>query len=232
MRYLAPLLLLIALIPGLAFADDFTSVELTLAGGEVVGKQQGLGTATVAVKVKNNGDRTLEGIRIAVFYSQIDSTPQPGADWRIHEFVFEPPLIPGGTSTLRFKDENAAEYVLLEARRLKFTAGLRYAGKLASLKQPLLTQEGSTFIALRDLVDIVGGGLSADKAGLTVERGGHELKLGQTAATLDGAPQTLTRLLLEVNGRAYIALEDAARLLGLTMTRDGALDLIELQDAQ
>jgi hypothetical protein len=215
-----------------ARADEVASVEVALESGEVVGRTLGLGTAEVTAKVTNRGERAVEGIRIAVYYSQIDTLPQPGADWRVHEFVFEPPLKPGGVSTLKFKDDGAAEYILIETRRVKFAAAVRYNGKLAPLQFPLLTQGSDVYIAVRDLADALGAQLSTPAGAIVLARGGRSVKVqgGSTAASVDGRSVTLTRGVLEVNGRAYLALEDAASLFGLTMTRDGALDLVELSD--
>ena len=118
--YLSVLLaaLLLPTIPALA-AD----VEVRLAGGSVTGEVRGQGTATVEAQVMNHGASALLGVRLGVYYSVTDAAPGPGADWREHEFVFEPPLAPGESTTLSFTDESAAEFIALEVRYSLFEDG-------------------------------------------------------------------------------------------------------------
>ena len=227
-RFAVPILLTCVLL-GIAYADT-SGVEVTLASGEVVGKTRGLGTASVSAQVSNKTSRTLEGIRLAAFYSAVDVFPAPDADWRIHEFVFEPPLAPGASSTLTFSDDEAAQYIQLEARAVKFRAALRYDGVDTDLQLPLLKRSDSAYIALRDFVAAVGGRISSSGVYIVIERGGTTLRLKPmtTQAQVAGKVQTLGSTLIEDKGRSYIALRDAASLLGLT-ANDLGDDLYELK---
>jgi hypothetical protein len=209
---------------------DISGVEVTLASGEVVGKTRGLGTATVTAKVTNNTTRTLEGIRLAAFYSPVDVLPGADAQWLIHEFIFEPALAPGASSTLEFSDEGAAQYVLLDARAAKFRAALRYDGQDADLQFPVLKHDGIAYIALRDFAEVLGARLSSSGGLINIDHAGTTIRLKPLTAQaqVDGKPQPLSQPLLEDNGRTYIALRDAAELLGLTATDLGD-DLYELK---
>ncbi|MCC7477260.1 hypothetical protein IT575_02280 [bacterium] len=207
-------------------------VELTLASGEVVGSEPGLGEASVEAKVRNNGGRALKGIRIAVYYSSRDALPPSNAEWLIHEFVFEPPLKPGGQSTLRFKDPNAAEYVALAVRRAIFEPGLSFNGEEAALASPLLLREGRAYVALRDLAGLLEARLSVDKSGwIVLEREGEaavRLKIGVDHAQSAGVNTALDWKPIELDGRSYLALSEAARLFGLSLSEDAERALFEL----
>ncbi len=232
-------LLLIAAVllqtAGVCRAAGPADVELTLSGGEVVGSEPGLGEASVEARVRNNGSRALKGIRIAVYYSSRDALPPSNAEWLIHEFVFEPPLKPGGQSTLRFSDPNAAEYVALAVRRAIFEPGLSLRGEDVALATPLLTREGATYVALRDLASMLGAKLSVEKPGnwIVLAREGEpavRLKVGVDYAQSAGANTDLELKPIEVDGRSYLALSEAARLFGLQLTQDADSGIFELDD--
>ncbi|MDQ3022999.1 MAG: hypothetical protein M3R04_01245, partial [bacterium] len=140
-------------------AADVPGISVTLESGEVVGQTRGLGTATLTARVANGTARTLDGIRLVAWYSPVDVFPTSGADWRVHEFVFDPPLASGASGTLTFSDDNAAQYVQLLARQVKFRPALRYDDVTKDLKHPLLTRAGATHVALRDLADVIGSTL-------------------------------------------------------------------------
>jgi len=209
---------------------DISGVEVSLAGGEVVGRTRGLGTASVTAKVSNKTARTLEGIRLAAYYSPADVLPAADADWRIHEFVFEPPLAPGASSTLQFSDDNAAQYILLDARAAKFRAALRYDDVTTDLQFPVLKRADVTYVSLRDLVEVVGGQIGSSGGYIQIDRGGTliRLKPQSAQAQVGGASKPLSNPLLDDSGRSYIALRDAASLLGLEAADLGD-DLYELK---
>jgi hypothetical protein len=220
MRGLGFLVLIAALaLPALAPAASDDKVSIELIGGEVVGPDRGTGTASVVARVENLGEKPLTGMRIAVFYATADVPPPPNAQWYIHEFVFEPPLVPGGTSTLRFKDEKAGEYILIEARRLLYATGLTYNGKSAVLNFPLLDRNGVTYVSTRDLVDLVGGGISYDAATgfVIVERKGRAVKVktGVDYALVGDTKMPLKNAPIEEDHRSYLPVADIAPLLGL-----------------
>jgi Copper amine oxidase N-terminal domain len=209
-----------------------SGVSLTLTGGEVIGKQRGRGKASVVAEVENHGGRELKGIRVAAYYNNEDLLPPDDAKWRVHEFVFEPPLRPGAATTLRFADDNAGEYILLEVRHVVHGRGVSFAGRSPALRDALVDQDGELYISTRDLLAIVGGKLSFDgKTGyVTLERGGNELrfKKGRYLAKLNGDDVDLKHLPLEIDNRSYISAEETARLLGLTPAWDAEQELLKL----
>jgi hypothetical protein len=211
-----------------------TDIELTLAGGEVVGSPRGSGVASVEAKVRNNGSRALRGIRIGVWFSATDQAPPLDAQWRIREFVFEPPLKPGGVSTLRFSDEAGAEYVALLVRRAVFEAALSFGEGTALLHSGLSEREGAPFIAVRDLMELLGGKAGLDKgAGVVVLELGEEsvrIKERSDIAISSAGTSQLEHALIEVEGRSYIELSDAARLLGLKLSYDNSVNLYAMTE--
>ena len=209
---------------------DTSGVEVTLASGEVVGKTRGIGTASVTAKVSNKTSRTLEGIRLAAFYSPVDVFPAADAEWRIHEFVFEPPLAAGATSTLEFTDDSAAQYIQLEARAVKYRPALRFDGADTDLQFPVVKREGTAYIALRDLADVAGGRITSDGGFIVIDRQGVTIRLKPLTAQaqVDGKAKTLDNAVIDEAGRSYIALRDAATLLGLAAADLGD-DLYELK---
>jgi hypothetical protein len=205
-------------------------VSVTLESGEVVGKSRGLGTATLTARVSNNSGRTVEGIRIAAWYSFADVLPSADSDWHIHEFVFDPALVSGGSTILTFSDDNAAQNVLLEARAVKFRAALRYDGAVHDLEHPPIRRGELIFVALRDLVGVVGGRLGSRDGSIVIERFGNTLRLGAGSAQafVDGMAVQLSSAMLEEAGRSYISLRDSAMLFSLELTDSGS-DLWELK---
>jgi hypothetical protein len=217
------------LLPAFASAE-VAGVTVTLESGEVVGQVRGLGTATLTARVTNETARTLEGIRLAAWYSPVDVFPDTSADWLIHEFVFDPPLGPGASTSLSFSDEGAAQYVLLQARAVKYRAALHYAGKIHDLRLPLLRRDGLASIAIRDLADVTGAKLTSSAGLVTLVVGGDQLQLrpGSKEASKNNAARLLLSPLFEDKGRTYITLQDAAALLGLELLDLGE-ELYELK---
>lgn len=224
--------LLASFSPPAAAAVDGLQVELT--GGTVTGPVRGQGKAVVEARVTNTGSRSVNGVRIGVFYAAADLLPGDGADWRVHEFVFEPPLAPGKSTTLRFSDENAAEYILIELQRASYGLGLTYNGLEAGLNQPLMEMDGVVYIATRDLMQLIGGGISYDAQSymIVLERSGLTLKLkaGQDYALLNGERTPLRHPVLEIESRSLLPLEEVARLLELSCNWSADGSTLELRD--
>jgi len=220
------------LLPALALAQG--DVTVTLTGGDVRGKVKGQGKATVVARVENNGDRELNGVRIAAYYSPTDALPGDDATWRVHEFVFEPPLLPGNSTTLKFSDENAYEYVLLQVRNAQYGRTLSFNGKAARLEQPLSEKDGVLYISTRDLMNTIGGGISYDAKTymIVLERRGVSVRVqpklkyvlvGETRAPL-------AHPVIEVDGHSLLPLAEIAALFGLSVTEDSELNMVELSE--
>jgi hypothetical protein len=229
--WIACLLALAAL--GYAWAAE---VKVELTGGDVTGTIRGQGTANVVARVTNIGSREVNGLRIAVYYSAADVLPDDpdAADWRIHEFIFEPPLQPDDSTTLRFSDENAAEYVLIEVRYISAGLGLTYNGRAAKLEHGLLDRDGVTYVATRDLIELIGGGLSYDSATyeVIIMRQGIEVRFKENSSKVkvDGETTTIENKVLSEDGRSLLPLADFCGLLGVSVEHDSALNLIKLSD--
>lgn len=227
----AALFVLFMALPALA-----AEVDVLLTGGDVTGAVRGQGTADVSARVTNTGSREVTGLRIAVYYSTVDLPPAnpDTADWRIHEFIFEPPLQPGKSTTLRFKDEDAAEYVLIEVRFAATGMELSYNDRSASLEYPLEDRGGVTYIASRDLVGLVGGGLSYDGATFEVvlQRDGIELRFKGNTRVLkvNGQRTELAGEIIEIDGRSFLPLEEFCSQLNIAVEHDTAAKLIKLSD--
>ena len=228
---LAMLMLLLA--TGTVLAEDVT-VELT--GGEIAGEVRGQGTASVIATVTNDGSREVYGVRIAAYYSTVNMPPSDpeAADWRIHEFVFEPPLAPTHSVTLRFSDENAGEYVLLEVRYVSAGLGLSYNGRLARLESALQEHDGTAYVATRDLIGLIGGGISYDAATyeVVIMRQGIELRFkeGSRKVKVDGADTTIEHEVRSEDGSSFLPVSDICPLLGVSVVHDPALNMIQLSD--
>lgn len=233
MRCMLMLLPLMLICTSTALAAD---VSIELVGGEVTGAISGQGTASVVVNVTNDGLRDITGLRIAAYYSTLNAPPvdPETADWRIHEFVFDPPLAPGQSITVRFRDENAAEYVLLEARFVVEGGGIIYNGRTGVLEHGLIERNGVTFIATRDLIDLVGGGISYDAASyeVVIERQGVEVRFkeGRKQVKVDGQVNTLDHATIETDGRSLLPLVEFCGLLGIVVEHDATVDLFTLSD--
>lgn len=233
MRPMLLAILLVLLGTSIALAEDVT-VELT--GGEITGEVRGQGTASVIATVTNDGSREVYGVRLAAYYSTVNMPPSDAeaADWRIHEFVFEPPLAPTHSVTLRFSDENAGEYVLLEVRYVSAGLGLSYNGRLAQLESALQEHDGTTYVATRDLISLIGGGISYDAATyeVVIIREGIELRFkeGSRKVKVDGAAATIEHEVRSDDGRSLLPLSDIGPLLGVSVVHDPALNVILLSD--
>ncbi len=236
MRHLICALLVVsfglASIPALAAVTD--EVEVKLAGGEVVGRVRGQGRAELVATVSNTGNRTLTGIRIEAYYSTVDIFPPANASWRPHEFIFEPPLLPGESANLGFSDDNAAEYVMLSVTATVFHTGISYNGQAVDLEYSIHERGGVSYIATRDLMGIIGGEADYDKATyeIVLSRFGFELRLreNKSALVVNGMPQEMAHPVTAIDGRSYLPLEDIAPLLGLTYQHDTSLNFIMLED--
>jgi hypothetical protein len=224
------LMLLTVLAPGGLHAQE--DVSLTLSGGEVVGKVKGQGKASVVATVENNGSRYLKGIRIAAAYNVVDENPGAEGQWYVHEFVFEPPLKPGGQSTLRFSDNSAAEYVALELRRVVYAPGISYKGVVGKQQDPLLEEDGVTYMSTRDFMSLIGGKLNFDsKTGyLELTRDGVSVRVrkGRQTARVGDEDVKLEHPPLEIDSRSYIAVEETAALFGLSSSENKDENLIDL----
>jgi len=229
-------LLIVALLAALiapAWAGD---VEIELTGGNVEGTVRGQGTATVEARVTNVSEREIQGLRIAVYYSTVDLAPADpdSADWRIHEFVFEPPLKPGDGTTLRFSDENAAEYILIEERYVLAGAGMTYNGQPVSFESGLEERDGVKYVATRDLVNVIGGSLSYDAATyeVVILRQGIEVRFKENSdrVKVDGQAQTMDSKVISIDGSSYLPLLEFCPLVGVDVMHDAAFDLITLTD--
>jgi len=216
---------------GVAAASD---LELAFISGEVTGSTPGKGAASVTARVENTGSRDLLGLRIGVYYSAVNEIPDDDAQWRPHEFVFEPPLKPGKSTTLRFVDENAAEYIMLRVERVQCETGISFNGKVAQLEYGLEERDGVTYIATRDLMNLIGGGISYDAESYMVvlERKGVEVRFkeSESRVLLDGQRTSIEHPVLEIDGRSFLPLADFASLLGVSVSRDSAMNLIVLSE--
>lgn len=228
------ILLLLMLVGTTAALAADVSVEMV--GGEVTGAISGQGTASVVVEVTNNGLRDVTGLRIAAYYSTVNAPPvdPETADWRIHEFIFDPPLAPEQSIAVRFRDENAADYVLLEARFVVEGGGIVYNGRAGVLEHGLKERSGVTYIATRDLIDLVGGGISYDAASyeIVIERQGVEVRFKEDKKQfkVDGQAGTLEHAVIEIDGRSFLPLAEFCAVLGITVEHDAAVDLFTLSD--
>jgi hypothetical protein len=233
MRALPILLLAVSLLlPTLALAQG--DVMVTLTGGDVRGKVKGQGKATVVARVENLSGRELNGVRIAAYYSANDALPGDDATWRVHEFVFEPPLLPGNSTTLKFSDTDAFEYVLLQVRNAQYGRGLSFNGKAVRLAGPLSERDGVLYISTRDLMNTVGGGISYDAKTymIVLERRGVSVRVQpKLKYALVGETQApLAHPVIEVDGHSLLPLRDIAALFGLSVTEDSELNLVELSE--
>jgi len=233
MRALPILLLAMGLVlPILALAQD--DVSVTLTGGDVRGKVKGRGKATVVARVENHSGRELTGVRIAAYYSPTDAQPGDNATWRVHEFVFEPPLLPDNSTTLKFSDDNAYEYVLLEVRSPQYGRGLSFNGKAVRLAGPLSEKDGVLYISTRDLMNAIGGGISYDAKTymIVLERRGASVKVqAKLKYALVGETRApLAHSVIELDGHSLLPLTDIAALFGISVTEDTDLNLVELSE--
>jgi len=232
MRYIAVSTCVLWFVLAAAALAAVEGVDVKLAGGEVKGKVRGQGRADVSATVTNNTGRFIDGLRIGVYYSAADVLPAEGAKWRVHEFVFEPPLAPGASTTLRFSDENALEYIKIEAQRARYAYALRYAGSIAAQTVPVSERDGVLYAATRDLLELIGGTIGYDQKSnsLVLEREGRTLKfkLGQKSVLVDGRKQPLEHPALELDGRSLLPIEDVAALFGLTVSHDEEQRIVTL----
>jgi len=223
------------MLPLLAF-PAVDGIDIVLTSGTVTGSERGQGKAVAEACVTNNTSRALYGVRIGVYYALVDALPAADADYRVHEFIFEPPLAPGKSSILHFSDENAGEYVLLDVQRANFNLGLTYNGLPAQLAQPLMARGGADYIATRELMNLIGGSISYDSKlyMIVLERRGIVLRLKPNLdyALLGETRVPLAHPVIESGGRSMVPLQDIAQLLGLSVMRNAEQNAIELSDPQ
>jgi len=229
MRTLTVILLCLLATVSTAFA---AGLEVTLTGGDVTGDVRGQGTASVEALAVNTGSSEVTGVRIAVYYSTQDLEPAnpDTADWRIHEFIFEPPLQPGKSTKLMFTDEDAAEYVLIEVRYVASGLSLSYNGTPATLDYPMEFQGGVHYIATRDLVNLVGGSLGYDNSTyeVTLNRAGIELRFKGGSVKINGHNVGLQNPVIEVDGRTFVPLKEFCRHLDIGVTHSTGTNQIIL----
>ncbi len=226
------LAMMLLLGAGQAFAA-VDGVTASLAGGDVKGEVRGQGKATVRATLDNASGRPLKAVVLRVFYSASDDAPGDAAEWRLHGFEFDPPLSPGKSVVIKFSDDNAFEYVALDVQSAQFGLGLSYNGNVAALSQPLTMRDGVYYILTRDLMNVIGGGISYDAQTYMVglERAGVkvEIKPGLDYALVSGAKQPLAHKVVEVDGRSLLPLEDIATMFGLGVTVDEEQELVLLE---
>ena len=226
-------LLILACQPGIARAGILEEVRLEFVSGDVTGAIRGQGTATVSALVTNISDRNLNGVRIAAYYSPYDTFPEEFAEWQLHEFVFEPPLEPGNSVSLKFQDEQAFEYIQLELRRALFDLRLVVNGKLLEDPQLIRIQDGAAYMQSRELVRIIGGELHYDEATdrVNLSRNGATLlyKNGRRSIDVNGERRALEHPVIELDGRTWVPLEGVCRELGISCTVDNTLNVLTLE---
>lgn len=209
-------------------------VSASLVGGEVKGAVKGEGKASVRASVSNLSGRELRSVVLGVYYSAVDAPPAPDALWRQHAFEFDPPLSPGKSVTVRFSDDDAFEYIALDVQGARFGPGLSFNGEIAPLEQPLSLRDGVYYIATRDLMDVIGGGISYDAKTYMVglERGGIkiEVKPDLGYALVNGEQHPLEHPVLELDGRSLLPLAEVAALFGLSVSVDEGQELVLLEN--
>ena len=232
-------LLLLLLLPQQALAQEADTkpaeIVVSLTGGTLTAGESGVGRAEVEATVTNNSPRPLSAIRIGVFYNNHNEGPPPGVAWIPHEFVFEPPLEPGKNSVLRFTDNDAGEFVLIEIQRVLFGSGLTYNGELAVLASPLTERAGVVYIATRDFAAMLGAEVRFDKASdlVSLSRTGQEVRfqVGLSHAFVDGLRMELEQIPYLDGDKSYVPLETFAVFFGMLVDYDRALNLINLNEA-
>jgi hypothetical protein len=223
-------------------AASTDTAEIVLTGGSLKGAASGSGAASVQARVTNSGGRKLLGVRIGAYYDTIDALPAPDARWRLHEFLFEPPLAPGGASDVGFTDQDAAAYVLLRIVYARFALAVAAdGGAPAPAGEELADRGGVQYIAARDLAAALGAKLRLDARKLvTLSRagaGGHgalslSYTAGQAALSIGGAARTWAHLPYEQGGRGYLPLQEACGLLGYDADYDEGVNVLTLTKRQ
>lgn len=232
MRLYVTTMLLVLLSIGQAVAA-VDGISVSLAGGEVVGPVKGQGKASVRATIVNESGRALSSIVLGVFYNSINELPGGDAAWIKHAFEFDPPLGTGKSVTVKFTDNNALEYIMLDVQSAQLGWGISYNGRLASPAPMLELRDDVWYISTRDLMELVGGGLSYDPKTYMVglERAGVLVqvkpKLGY--ALVGGAQQRLEHPVVEIDGRSLVPLVEIALLLGLSASVDEAQQLLLLE---
>jgi hypothetical protein len=192
------------------------------------------GKAHVRAEVTNNGQRSLLGLRIAAYYDPLDALPAPDAPWRLHEFLFEPPLLPGATLSVTFSDENASEYVLLRCAYARFTLGIIVnTGQEYSAAHELLESDGLQYIATRDLATALGATVrqQPDKqVVLGLPDGSMTLvfRPGSQQVRANGEARSLSHPTLEREGRSWLPLHEVCLLLGFEADYELAANILRL----
>jgi hypothetical protein len=216
-----------------ASAGILEEVRLEFVSGDVTGPIKGQGIATLTALVTNISDRNLNGVRIAAYYSPYDSFPEEFAEWKLHEFVFEPPLKPGNSVSLSFQDEKAFEYIQLELRRALFDLRLVVNGKLLSSEGLIRIQDGAAYMQSRELVGIIGGDLHYDAEAdrVNFSRGGYTLlyKNGRRSIDVNGERRALEHPVIDLDGHTWVPLEGICRELGISCTVDNTLNVLNLE---
>lgn len=225
-------LALVALAHMPAQAGILDEVQLEFVSGDVTGEQRGQGTATVTALVTNIGDRNLNGVRIAAYFSPYDTFPDEFAEWHLHEFVFEPPLRPGKSVSLQFQDEGAFEYIQLELRRAMFDLRVVVNGELLEREDLFRIEDGAVYMQSRDLVGIIGGELKYDAEADRVElkRADRVLlyKEGRRSIDVNGERRALSHPVLQFDGRTWVPVESICRELEVGCEIDHSLNVLSL----
>lgn len=226
-------LLCLASLAGTARAGILEEVRLEFVSGDVTGPVSGQGIATLTALVTNISDRDLNGVRIAAYYSPYDSFPEEFAEWKLHEFVFEPPLKPGNSVSLSFQDEKAYEYIQLELRRALFDLRLVVNGKLLPSAGLIRIQDGAAYMQSRELVEIIGGDLHYDAEAdrVNFSRGGYTLlyKNGRRSIDVNGERRALEFPVIELDGHTWVPLQGICQELGIDCKIDNTLNVLTLE---
>lgn len=215
-----------------AQAGILDEVQLEFISGDVTGDQRGQGTATVSARITNIGDRNLNGVRIAAFYSPYDTFPDEFAEWKLHEFLLEPPLKPGKSVVLEFQDDKAFEYIQLELRRANFDLRIVVNGKQLDSEGLVRIEDGAAYMQSRDLVGIIGGDLKYDAEADRVElkRGERVLlyKEGRRSIDVNEERRALSHPVITIEGRTWVPIESICRELEIECEIDHSLNVLTL----
>ncbi|MEZ5339724.1 MAG: stalk domain-containing protein [bacterium] len=213
-------------------AGILDEVRLEFISGDVTGDVRGQGTATVSARITNIGDRNLNGVRIAAYYSPYDTFPDEFADWLLHEFLLEPPLRPGKSVVLQFQDPKAFEYIQLELRRANFDLRIVVNGEQLASEGLVRIEDGAAYMQSRDLVGIIGGELKYDAEADRVElrRGDRVLlyKDGRRSIDVNEERRALSHPVIQIEGRTWVPVESICRELEIECEIDHSLNVLTL----
>lgn len=213
--------LVLLVLSALTAAYGADEVKVSLIKGTVrnsIGNP--FGSTQVTARITNLSDKPLKSVAIMSSYKTFDMSFQSEFGGGYHTFRMNPPLAPGKSKVVTFKDSNGSKYVGLKSDDPQFV-GSPATVWVEARKIPALLINGRLHVPARALITALEGKLESGAPGEIVLRlGDHQAKVARASSR--PIPPVIGSV--ERDGQTYVPLVELAKQLPIILTRDAKLN--------